>query len=569
MFAERQQSGQVAQAGVFRPTPRRPETLPASEAEHPFLDLQRNLGNQGVAQLMRSQSAGRDGASSKAGLIGTKALGDYLPLRGPLSGFGGVNIQQVAGLAGDHQTRAQARDGGIEMDAALSSAPAGEVRGLLAHETVHLAQQTGKGHPASPALLEAEARYLSANVLAGQPVWPVLSGNAGVALKAPPGKPNEPTVEELRAIDEAYKAAMRPARIKLDHLRAQLNYLKQLKKLMVERQPLETSRDVLDLSTGGNTRQRIAETMLMLLANRKPLWTHVMPPQEEFPGEIEIEAHFQAAFLGRKAADARPDFNKLQKSLETGVQKVWGQTLGAMPSLVKNYTFTVTPTAAQVEETAPRNDNFWLISVDPANKRAETHAEVNGGVMTIAPTDVDKPDTLGHESLHLIGLTDRYRDNLLTKHSESVRGTNTAGAGTGATRNDPLDTGKGPILHEDLDYLFVNLGTYEKVIMANMDPYDAALFKRLGRGRVPVLSDLLEAAGLEAANALAATGQTAQGGKAQQRADRDKTDPQKIAIQKINALIMQVSMDVDQEETRSHLRDLPDMAPPAQKPAHP
>jgi hypothetical protein len=225
---------------------------------------------------------------------------------------------------------------------------------------------------------------------------------------------------------------------------------------------------------------------------------------------------------------------------------------------------------AQVEETAPRDDNFWLINVDPANKRAETHGEVDGGVMTIAPTDVDKPDTLGHETLHLIGLTDRYRDTLLTKHSESVRGTNTAGAGTGATRKDPLDTGKGPILHEDLDYLFVNLGTYEKVIMANIDPYDAALFKRLGRGRVPVLTDLLDQAGLEAAAALAATGQTAaQGGKAQQRADRDKMDPQKIAIQKINALIMQVSMDVDQEETRSHLRDLPDMAPPARRPAHP
>src|SRR5579864_4607381 len=342
-----------AKTEVFRSWPRPAE---AREAEHSFLNLQRTMGNQGVARLFRSQAE-----SSEAASAGTRSLGDYLPLRGPLAGFAGTSIQPVTGLAEHHQARAQARDGGIEMDAAMSGAPAGEVRELLAHETVHLAQQTGKGHPASPAQLEAEASYLSANVLAGQPVWPVLSGGAGMALKQPPGKPNEPTVEELREIDEAYKAAMRPARIKQDHLRAQLNYLKQLKKLIRERQAIETSRMLLDYTTPGNAIQAGLEVGQMMAANRKPVWTHVLPPQEEFPGELELTVHFQASFLSRKMADARSDFGKLKQSLETGMGRVWGQTLGNMPSLVRNYNFTVTPTVAQVDEAAPRDDNFWLI----------------------------------------------------------------------------------------------------------------------------------------------------------------------------------------------------------------
>src|SRR5579864_583845 len=115
----------------------RPSPAESWEAEHSFLNLQRTMGNQGVARLFRSPAESSEAASG-----GARSLGEYLPLSGPMAAFAGTNIQPVAGLAGDHQARAQARDGGIEMDAAMSGAPAGEVRALLAHETVHLAQQT-------------------------------------------------------------------------------------------------------------------------------------------------------------------------------------------------------------------------------------------------------------------------------------------------------------------------------------------------------------------------------------------------------------------------------------------
>src|SRR5262249_50394609 len=105
---------------------------------------------------------------------------------------------------------AQARNGGIELDASMANAPATQVHPLLAHEAVHLAQQRGTGQPASVDLLEAEASHLSRHVLAGQPVWPVLSGPSATPLKQPPSKPKEPTEEELRELDEAWKKAMGP-----------------------------------------------------------------------------------------------------------------------------------------------------------------------------------------------------------------------------------------------------------------------------------------------------------------------------------------------------------------------
>jgi hypothetical protein len=497
----------------------------------------------------------------------TKTLGSYLPLQGPLSSLSTTRVRAVPRLAGKHQALAQASDAGIEIDSSLTNASATDMRSLLAHEAVHLAQQKGTGRFASRDLLEAEASQLSPHVLGGRPVWPVLSGHSSVPLKQSTTKPKAPTVEELREIDEAWKKAMGPKKTKLDHLKAQLRYLQQLRTLIRERQSVETRRNLLDLNMV-NLIQAGAEGALVEKVNWKALNIGVMPPIEDIPGEITFSAHFQARFLGRKKADVQGEFAKLKSNLEKGVQQVWGQTLQNMPSTVRNYNFSFTVTVSLVDEADPRDDNFWLIDVNPQTKRAETHPEMNGGFMSIAPTDVDKPDTLGHESLHLFGLADRYRDNLQTGHSESVRGSGKpgsagiAGQGTGVTRNDPLDTGKGPILTEDLEFVFAHTTTYERVLIANMSPYDMALIKQMGWGRVPRLSDLLEQSETEAANAAKPPSATA---KPERLSEREKTDPQKIIIRKIDGLIMQLNTDIDEFSLREHMLDLPDMAPPANK----
>lgn len=496
-----------------------------------------------------------------------RSLGNYLSLRGPLASLAGTKVRPVTGLVDHHQALAQARNGGIEIDASMAGASAAEMQPLLAHEAIHVAQQKGAGHPGPKNLLEAEAFQLSRQVLAGQPVWPVLSGHSGMPLKQPPNKSNEPTEQELREIDEAWKKAMGPNKIKMDHLKAQLRYLQQLRTLIRDRQTIEGNRLVMDRNEG-NLVQTAAELLILPQVNRKPLSIHIMPPMEEFHGELDFTVHFQARFLGRKKAEAQADFVKLQSNLQQGVQQIWGQTLGNMPALVRNYDFTFTATVVLVDEADARDDNFWLIDVNPATKRAETHAEINGGFMSIAPADINNADTLGHESLHLFGLTDRYRDNLRTKHSESVRGTGdlngpgVPGKGTGVTRNDPLDTGKGPILAEDLDFVFAHSGVYDRVIMAQLDPYDVALFKQLGKGRIVQLPDLLDQSFNQAMNAPAPADPT----KPQKLSEREKSSPQKIIVQKIDALIMQVQADIDQLALKSHMLDLPDMAPPQKTP---
>ena len=500
-------------------------------------------------------------------LADAKTLGSYLPLQGPLSSLSGTGVRRISGLAGKHQALAQASHGGIEIDASIADAPAPEMRSLLAHEAVHIAQQKGTGPSASRNLLEAEAAQLSPGVLYGQPVWPVLSGHSSVPLKQSTNKPKGPTDEELREIDEAWKKAMGPKKTKLDHLKAQLRYLQQLRALIRERQSMETRRNLLDLNMV-NLIQAGAEGALVEKVNWKALHIGVMPPIEDIPGDITFAVRFQARFLGRKKADVQADFVKLKSSLEKGVQQVWGQTLGNMPSLVRNYKFSFIVSVSLVDEADPRDDNFWLIDVNPKTTRAETHPEMNGGFMSIAPTDVAKPDTLGHESLHLFGLADRYRDNLQTGHSESVRGSGKplsagiAGQGTGVTRNDPLDTGKGPILPEDLEFVFAHTTTYEQVLIANMSPYDMALIKQMGWGRVPRLSDLVQQSETEAANAAKPPSATA---KPERLSAREKTYPQKIIVRKIDGLIMQLNTDIDEFALREHMLDLPDMAPPATK----
>jgi hypothetical protein len=531
----------------------RPST---ARPNHSILDLQRTIGNQAVLRRMMAQSEG-----SEAAPTGSSVLGNYLPLQGSFASLAGTKVQPVAGLASNHQAMAQARDGAIEMDAAMVGAPKGDVQSLLAHETVHLAQQQGKGSPASTQLLETEASHLSANVLAGKPAWPALSGSSATPLKQPPGKAKAPTAEELREIDEAYKAATRPRRIKLDHLIAQFDYLQQLRTLIKERQTLETKRLILDSVNFGNVIQAGVEGGGIDMVNRKPLKIHVMPPLEGLPGELEITARFQVRFIGRTEKDARPDFQKLRNTLEAGMKQVWGQSLGGMPSLVRNYNFTVTPTVEFVAESAPRDPNFWLIQVDPTIKRAFTQALINDGMMSIGPNALDNADTLGHESLHLFGLIDRYRDNLATGHSESIRGTNTGGAGTGARRNDPLDTGKGPILPEDLEFVFAHSEVYDKVIMENLPPYDVALLNHLGRGDVPLVPDLLAKADAEAERAQKAA-PPAPAGKAAQRTITDQTDPSKIVVNMIDDLIMKMTVKIDDEKFNSRVLDLPDMAPP-------
>jgi hypothetical protein len=216
--------------------------------------------------------------------------------------------------------------------------------------------------------------------------------------------------------------------------------------------------------------------------NCRALSIHVLPDQ------IEFVVRLQVRFAGLTPEQAGQQFPTVRQNLMAGIAQIWSQRLSRLPSLVRGREFEVTPQVELIPADAPRNPDYWLVDVDPAVTRAVT--DPFDGTTRVAPgTD---SATLGHESLHLFGLIDRYADNKRTHRSVGFRGTASPTTSSGITRGDPLDIGHGPILPEDLEYLFVQLDVYERAILADMPPNHVALLRQLGWGYAPRLRDLIQ-----------------------------------------------------------------------------
>ena len=80
--------------------------------------------------------------------------------------------------------------------------------------------------------------------------------------------------------------------------------------------------------------------------------------------------------------------------------------------------------------------------------------------MSIPPSHIANGDVLGHELLHLLGLVDRYT-NLVTVRPDGTRINENAPSRDTPGRRDPLGGEEGPVLREDLAFLFEHLGVYE------------------------------------------------------------------------------------------------------------
>jgi hypothetical protein len=80
--------------------------------------------------------------------------------------------------------------------------------------------------------------------------------------------------------------------------------------------------------------------------------------------------------------------------------------------------------------------------------------------MSIPPSHITKPVTLGHETLHLFGLVDRYVSIASPRPGGTMANVNAPLRKTGG-RPDPLATQRGTILREDLTFLFDRLGVYQ------------------------------------------------------------------------------------------------------------
>jgi hypothetical protein len=81
--------------------------------------------------------------------------------------------------------------------------------------------------------------------------------------------------------------------------------------------------------------------------------------------------------------------------------------------------------------------------------------------MIVPPRHIDRPSVLGHETLHLFGLVDRYMSITSRPPGRSPIVENEPTRETGG-RPDPLGTESGTILREDLGFLFAHLGVYDQ-----------------------------------------------------------------------------------------------------------
>lgn len=195
---------------------------------------------------------------------------------------------------------------------------------------------------------------------------------------------------------------------------------------------------------------------------------------------VTFKIGFHVRFEGRSVKQSAQDYQVLTKHFKSGLNLIWNQYMSNMPFTDRN--FEVIPSFTHIEPNAARNQNFWLITVRPTDKApisyngkplvgeqppegrptSATNFEKDGGVISVPPSHIRKPGVLGHELLHLFGLVDRYViwDNRDPKTGEQIEFRLIPTRSTGS-RKDPLGSEDGPILREDLNFLFKHLGVYD------------------------------------------------------------------------------------------------------------
>jgi len=188
---------------------------------------------------------------------------------------------------------------------------------------------------------------------------------------------------------------------------------------------------------------------------------------------IIFKVKFQVFFNNPNAKN----FSVLKQSLQAGINLVWNQTLAN--GVFQGRKFSIISDPQLINSLQDRKADHWLIEVRSSDTAAVTHPGCNlpqpspgiptsvtdtlcdNGVMNIPPSHVSKPGIIGHEMLHLFGLFDRYLSLEHVKNGKVVSVDLMPTRNIGK-RKDALGGDDGPILIEDLNYLFLKLGVYDR-----------------------------------------------------------------------------------------------------------
>ena len=427
------------------------DSLPA------ILHLQQTIGNQAVRQLLDGQANDRK----------KETLGDRLPQARGTPAARAI-VLSASPLPDQCGANAVTLADSVHLSSTLDRLPANEQQRVLAHEAVHLAQRASSGLRASGPALEMEARKLTPDVLAGRVVQPVLHADAGTALADDGG----PLPGDRIAVDRAKKRrevllrfaearSLRERRKRLDDSMAKT--LGELERRSGQKGPsVEDYRD--------------QERMRLNSLNTKPVTVELTSTA------VRIRVRFQVRFEGMADKDAKAKFPILEKNLLKGIRDTWNRTLSK--DVMGGRSLELIPELKLVAVNAQRDKNTWLITVRPTDTgpmvyegqslgtapggvpTSATDPMVDGGVMSIPPSHISLPETLGHESLHLFGLVDRYA--ILpaalspTRTDEEVPLRSTQG------RLDPLAAEGGQILEEDVGFVLSALEVYPNMSESEM-----------------------------------------------------------------------------------------------------
>ena len=209
------------------------------------------------------------------------------------------------------------------------------------------------------------------------------------------------------------------------------------------------------------------EKQRMAALNKRPLDIEITET------DVKIKVKFQVRFED-PTQDSR--FSEVKSGLEKGIDQIWNQTLKG--DVFGGRTFTVEPDIVKMGPKDGRDLNRWLVTVRPTDSSpvaypgcaldqpppgtptSVTDPGCDGGVMSIPPSHITKPDILGHELLHLFGFVDRYIMQTIVIPGRKPRTVTQSTRKTGG-RPDPLGSESGKVLSEDIAFLFDNLGVYQ------------------------------------------------------------------------------------------------------------
>jgi uncharacterized protein DUF4157 len=224
--------------------------------------------------------------------------------------------------------------------------------------------------------------------------------------------------------------------------------------------------------------------------NKRPLKIDITETEVTF--RVKFQVRFEDPKMDSKFAD-------LKSSIQRGIDLVWNQTLTG--DVFGGRKFRIIPEIVKMDATAERDLDYWLITVratdtgpvnypgckldqpPPDTPTSVTDPMCDGGVMSIPPSHISKPEILGHELLHLFGFVDRYMMQTVMMPGKKPRTFLQSTRKTGG-RPDPLGADTGKVLSEDLVFLFDRLGVYDMEESRGLDALRQLEAEGMGLGLV-------------------------------------------------------------------------------------